>query len=377
MRASKQHFKIRTRGNSYQVDFGMVNGKRVQKSHRTKHAAEEWADLKALELSDNRYATFQLSDRHRGDALEAYRTLADAFDMKLTDLPCGEATLQKVVDFYIERAMPGGGVVTFSELADEYIAEKDQLGRRPATLKDVRSRMRRVADKLGREPVHLITTGQLQEWMDAQKHASVTRKNYRTHLVMLFNYAIEHQYRKDNPADRLGIPSVDEKLPEILTVKECKSLMETAHASHSNMVPYLAIALFAGLRPTEAKLLDWQNIDFAAKQIKVIPETAKKRRLRYVEMSDNLIDWLTPHRKKSGQIHFVRKQFDAVRRKAGISWPHDVLRHCYASYHLAMHENQDKAALQLGHRNTDVLFNHYRNLVTKAEAKEFWRILPN
>ena len=136
-------------------------------------------------------------------------------------------------------------------------------------------------------------------------------------------------------------------------------------------------ALFAGLRHTEAKLLDWQNIDFAAKQIKVIPETAKKHRLRYLEMSENLIDWLTPHRKSSGKIHFVRKQFDALRRKAAIIWPRDVLRHCYASYHLAMHENQDKTALQLGHRNTDVLFNHYRNLVTKAEAKEFWRILPN
>ena len=56
--------------------------------------------------------------------------------------------------------------------------------------------------------------------------------------------------------------------------------------------------------------------------------------------------------------------------------PHDVLRHCYASYHLARHENQDKTALQMGHRNTDVLFNHYRNLVTKTEARDFWGILP-
>jgi len=374
MRATKHHFKTRRRGSSWQVDFGMVNGKRVQKSCKTKTDAEEWAKVKSDELTKSGHAAFALSDRHRSDALEAYRKLADAFELTVADLPLGEATLQNAVDFYIERAMPEGGVVTFAQLADDYIASKLQNNRRPATINDVRSRMTRVATALGQEPVHLITTLQLEDWLNSHKYSGVTRKNYRTHLVMLFNYAIHRQFRKDNPAISLGVPSVDEKLPEILSVAECKALMAATAQHEPKMVPYFAIALFAGLRPTEAIGLDWRNVDLDARQIKVIPETAKKRRLRFVEISDNLAKWLRPHQQAAGQIYFLRKHFERARKKAKVTWAHDVLRHSYASYHLAMHENQDKTSLQLGHRNTDILFNHYRNLVTRKEATAFWSI---
>ena len=67
----------------------------------------------------------------------------------------------------------------------------------------------------------------------------------------------------------------------------------------------------------------------------------------------------------------------AVRRKAGIiDWPQDALRRSFASYHLAMHGSADKTATQLGHRSTDMLFEHYRELVTKDEAERFWNIFP-
>ena len=52
------------------------------------------------------------------------------------------------------------------------------------------------------------------------------------------------------------------------------------------------------------------------------------------------------------------------------------MRHCFASYYLAMHQDQNKTALQLGHRDTNLLYNHYRNLVTKADAEKYWSIKP-
>jgi hypothetical protein len=30
----------------------------------------------------------------------------------------------------------------------------------------------------------------------------------------------------------------------------------------------------------------------------------------------------------------------------------------------------------MGHRDPEVLFNHYRNLVTRDDAKAFWEIAP-
>jgi integrase len=57
-------------------------------------------------------------------------------------------------------------------------------------------------------------------------------------------------------------------------------------------------------------------------------------------------------------------------------WPKNCLRHSFASYHLAMHESADKTALQMGHRSTTMLFEHYRELVTRSDAERFWGILP-
>jgi integrase len=54
---------------------------------------------------------------------------------------------------------------------------------------------------------------------------------------------------------------------------------------------------------------------------------------------------------------------------------HD-LRHTFASYHLAYHGSPDKTAHELGHRDTQMLYRHYRQLVTREAAEAFWAIWP-
>ena len=51
--------------------------------------------------------------------------------------------------------------------------------------------------------------------------------------------------------------------------------------------------------------------------------------------------------------------------------------HSYASYHLAHFRNASDLALQLGHQNTEVLFAHYRELVTPEAAARYWEIQPD
>ena len=52
------------------------------------------------------------------------------------------------------------------------------------------------------------------------------------------------------------------------------------------------------------------------------------------------------------------------------------MRHTFASYHLAMHCSPDKTAHELGHRDTTMLYRHYRELVPNSDAKLFWEIKP-
>ncbi|MDD4872482.1 MAG: tyrosine-type recombinase/integrase [Kiritimatiellae bacterium] len=376
MSKKKNRFKVRRRGKAWQVDCGVINGRRIQKSFPTEEEANDWRNQKNIEFANNRFATFELSDKHRIDALEAYQCLSKALNMKISKLPTSSISLVKGITFYLKHTKPEGGQKKVSEVIEEYLQSKINAGRRPRTIKDVTNRMHRFARHFGSAPINLIMTSDIETWLNTNKYKGVTRKNWRTHLISLFNYARKRKYASDNPVEDVEIPILDEKTPEILTVKDCEKLMNSAMEHEPEMVPYFAIALFAGLRPSEAEQLDWKNIDLSRKLIKVIPETAKKRRLRFVEMSDNLVTWLAPYRRDSGGITYLRKRFDLVRRKAGVKWAHDVLRHSYGSYHLAMYENAAKTSLQMGHRDTDVLFNHYRDLVDKEDAKRFWDIKP-
>ena len=52
------------------------------------------------------------------------------------------------------------------------------------------------------------------------------------------------------------------------------------------------------------------------------------------------------------------------------------MRHSFASNHLTHYGDQNRTALELGHRDTDLLYKHYRALVTKEDAEKYWDIKP-
>ena len=59
-----------------------------------------------------------------------------------------------------------------------------------------------------------------------------------------------------------------------------------------------------------------------------------------------------------------------------VNWGQDIMRHTYASYHLAYHCSSDRTAHELGNRDTTMLYRHYRELVTEEDAQKFWSIKP-
>lgn len=71
------------------------------------------------------------------------------------------------------------------------------------------------------------------------------------------------------------------------------------------------------------------------------------------------------------------KLLEADRAAADLrQWPANALRHCFASSHLARFENAAKLAIELGHTDQELLFRHYRELVTPQDGKRYWNIFP-
>ena len=169
-------------------------------------------------------------------------------------------------------------------------------------------------------------------------------------------------------------PTGDGK-PGILTIEQTALLLESASPE---ILPYIAIGAFAGLRASEIERLDWRDIDFDENEIAINSEG--KTGERHVDMLPNLREWLMPLRKLSGKVtpENFRRHFDSARVAARIvPWPNNALRHSFGSYHLKHFHNDAHTRLQMGHwRDSTVLFAHYRRAVKRRNAEAYWTIRP-
>jgi integrase len=88
---------------------------------------------------------------------------------------------------------------------------------------------------------------------------------------------------------------------------------------------------------------------------------------------------LQPYAQLSGNVTppNYRELLDAARERAAITdWSQNALRHSFASYHLAKFNNAAALALELGHTNSNLVFQHYRQLVKPKQSERYWKIVP-
>ncbi len=75
-------------------------------------------------------------------------------------------------------------------------------------------------------------------------------------------------------------------------------------------------------------------------------------------------------------VNFWRRIYK-LRTTAGITeWPCDVLRHTAASMMICHYKDAQRTALELGN-SADLLFRHYRELVTVQDAERFYKMVPS
>jgi integrase len=154
--------------------------------------------------------------------------------------------------------------------------------------------------------------------------------------------------------------------------------VELISAADTEVVPFLAIGAFTGLRHAEILRLDWEDIRFAQGFVEVKAKKAKTAQRRLVPIQPNLAAWLTPYHKRTGKVcPWIRigRTASVLAKDHGIDWPNNGLRHSYASYRLAQCQDAAKVALEMGN-SPSMIFRHYREVVTPQEAAAWWNIFP-
>ncbi|MGE9296658.1 MAG: tyrosine-type recombinase/integrase [Puniceicoccales bacterium] len=373
---------IKKRGDRYQLDVPphlSPSGKRWRPSYETDEEAKN--KRSALMKKNRQYGTaaINMPADLAADARKALEVLK----------PYG-ATLLDAAKAYAKKRAQDDESVTFTALHGEYLKTKDTASARYAA--SIERVFAKVLPKLGPILVADLRPIDLERELESNfKTAVQFNFAYRT-IRPAFSLAVQRGYCKDNPFDRIAKRKQAKKDIEVLTVEESRAVLaacrdftedQTLPAEMRldcrDMLPAVALMLFAGVRPSEVQRIDWKEVAFDHETVRIPPTKAKTRSARFIPMEDALLDWLKPYEGSEGTVAPERwnDRWRTVRRIAGISDKQDVLRHTFASYHLAAHADVKALRESMGHETPEMLFTHYRALVRKQDAVKFWSIRPD
>ena len=129
-------------------------------------------------------------------------------------------------------------------------------------------------------------------------------------------------------------------------------------------------------------------------QVTIPREIAKKRRLRTVPIPENAIEWFLRCPCRTGAVTKSEFENDYQRRFQKLlhladfgdfekgrwvsRWKRNAMRHSYGSYHYALENDPIRTSVNMGHKTgDDILFEHYRSLVSKGDAERYFDIKPS
>jgi len=230
--------------------------------------------------------------------------------------------------------------------------------------------------------VDRFTVADIEQWFDLRKEALSTRRSNLGRLGSLFDLCWRRGYAKENVCLRVATPKIDHKPPVILTPKQAQAMLTTCRKEHRQILPWLVLGLFCGIRPEELTKLTWADVDLKAGTVRVDAAASKVRRRRIVGMHKTAIAWLKACRPDKGgrpivsSVTTLRRHRRKLRDALKLEWEQDLLRHTAASYLLALHKDPNKVATMLGN-SARILEQHYKELVTAKDCEAFWNLSPS
>lgn len=353
---------------TYYVDLRGTDAIPAQPSFRTLDEALTRAELARLARQNEGTAAFTISD--------ALRVAAVRSETKLKPY---NATLDDAVSYYIKHFLSYRTAPPIKDVVASLIAESKAMNNRPRTINDLEHRLNHsFVNSFGEKRLHELTVADLTEWLTDEDWAPRTRINSHTKISQLFNHAIMKGWAETNITERIPRPRVEAPEPVIFAVDECKCLL--SHAPQFNLLPYVALGLFAGIRTAELERLDGSAINFETKKITIGASVAKKRGRRVIDMQDALIAFLEPMKNELKTARIIpptfREDRESLVKSCGMDeWKANGLRHSFGTYHFAMWNNEGLTAQQMGN-SPDMMHKHYKGLVGKEVAESFWNIRP-
>lgn len=364
---------------------GYLDGRRVRKRFKSRELALGEKNRLEVAAANNDGAIKTVTTRLTGAQLAE----AEAVFARL-----GDRSLSGAVDWFLANYRPPTVEMTVEAAALAFTA--DRAGNvSAAVVEDYGKVLALLKRTFPARAMHTIKTEEIEAMMRTRGQAKKSWNNLRCYLHAIFEFCA-HDGRRwvaINPVKAIRQHEIARGLPQILTAGQVRDLfayLETyagparCKCRPGYLVPYFALATFAGIRPSVTngelrKLHDLADksrvIDEQIGVIRMTPELTKTNGLRQITIQPNLAAWLQRYPIKEwplmvenmpDHVALVRKQFKL---------PNDVLRHTFVSMHAAKFKSLGGTALEAGNSET-IIKKHYLNMVSAADAETFWQVGP-
>lgn len=382
---------LKSGGCSWQLDCGLVNGKRLQVAFRTREDAENELRIRREQMLTQGTSSMMLSPYERMEMMAQHDRVIKA-----------GGTLREAVDFYLKHVRPSGTVVTVGELIELCLEAKreERLSDRYLTqLKSSANSFARAGYELRK--AHEITVLEVTEFLKSNQWEPKTWNNYRTDLRTIFQWGIENGALTINPCDEVPRKKIADGEIAFMAVDDVERFLNRAavvkpgalrrdergvwieqdltQVDFRDCLAAAVLGMFCGLRPErELGEMTWDAV--REDVVWVRGHTAKSRSRRVVDLPENARAWLALCPSRDGKIlpaNFTRK-WKALRQAVKLfdAWPHDSMRHTFATMWLAEHGDEKRLQLLMGHVSAELIYKHYRGQTTPAEARRFWGLRP-
>ncbi len=353
---------------AWEVSGYNVVGKQIRKRYQTRSRAE--AEAQALNLEFMKSEVVPRPTRLAPDQL----TDAESAISRLS-----HGSLSEAVEFW-EKHHKDVVSVSLKEGIDRFIDSKRIENLRPRSIQTLRNRLGNFAKAREEKPLQDVTFLEIKDWVHEDSVSIREKINRRSVAINFFKWASngENRLLDINPAENLLPIKSDDGEPEVLTLIQVKRLLKAAKEEfNGDLLPYFAIALFGGHRPSAIAGMTWEDVDLEEGTIRFRSEISKLRERRVQEIPENLKAILSKIDREKVSLYpnsNFRKRFEAIRRVANIErWPNDVMRHTALSMMLTYTKDENATAYWAGNSPT-VLHKKYKGLVKPSEAKSYWEL---
>ena len=391
-RCGKERFHITPFTNpsgdtAFRVGGYKADGSRVRENYPTEEEAiarKAELDIEAANIvttTATRLKATRLTDEQVKEAERAFAKL-------------GDRSLLDMVEYALKNYREPVRQMTVADAVELFIEDRAKQNRRPDTLRNLRGRLGMFTRLYGTKNVAEITGDDCRDFVFRKGTSPRNQINDRLAASNFLNWCVRRQFSVTNRMASVDKPAVDAEEPTILTVAECRDLLNASREYKDGLLmPYVVLSLFGGLRPTEIARLTWDRIDLEDGTVTLDGSMAKTRQRRIVTLSENAIAWLLPLAVARPTLRpaSFKRHFGRVKKVAGFNgrkgtqakdgrlalrpWVQDCMRHTAISMYLAKHKHEGEAATWAGN-SPNVIHRHYKGLVKEADAAEFWTITP-